>query len=227
MMGDCKLACLVNLPPNHFLHQISYCRSSFQNQVRLPTFPTALDVPDHHLFLQDDRYLCSLPVQFPFLYLCLRGGHILLTFYSTSFLSSIRAASQAMDSQLAAPPPPGVTVHMNNPQTNNMELGIAIGIAAISLSTLFLLLRLVTRIVYVKSLGLDDLFISLSWAMATVFQATVIYLRASKQIGVHIWETTISEVNTALLVSSEHPKFEPLLTTHSTSKSTQSCFWPS
>ena len=79
-----------------------------------------------------------------------------------------------MENQPAAPAPSGYVVHMNNPQTTELELGVAIGIAAIALSTLFLSLRLYTRIAFTKSLGIDDIFVVLTWACGTVFQALVI-----------------------------------------------------
>lgn len=76
--------------------------------------------------------------------------------------------------QPAAPPPPGYVVHMNDPQTYQMELGITIGVAAIAISTAFLVLRLYTRVACVKSLSFDDLFITLAWVCATVFQGLAI-----------------------------------------------------
>jgi hypothetical protein len=79
-----------------------------------------------------------------------------------------------MDMQLAAPAPPGYVVHMKNPETNDLELGVGIGTAGITISTIFLLLRLYTRVAFTKSLGLDDLFITLSWALSTAFQGLVL-----------------------------------------------------
>lgn len=79
-----------------------------------------------------------------------------------------------MDTRPAAPPPLGYVVHLNDPQTNDLELGVAVGIACIAVSTIFLLLRIYTRLAFTKSVGLDDVFITLSWAMATAFQGLVI-----------------------------------------------------
>lgn len=79
-----------------------------------------------------------------------------------------------MDTQPAAPAPSGYVVHMKNPQTNDLELGVAIGIAGIAIATIFLLLRLYTRVAFTKSLGLDDVFITLSWALSTAFQGLVL-----------------------------------------------------
>ena len=89
-----------------------------------------------------------------------------------------------MESHPAAPAPSGYIVHMNDPQTSELELGVAIGIAAIAISTIFLLLRLYTRVVFTKSLGIDDIFISLTWACATVFQAMVICKLATEDRSV-------------------------------------------
>ena len=101
-------------------------------------------------------------------------AHDLSPFFAclVHFLS--RKTALAMENQPAAPAPSGYVVHMHNPETSELELGVAIGAIAIAISTLLLLLRLYTRVVFTKSSGIDDVFISLTWACATVFQAMVI-----------------------------------------------------
>jgi hypothetical protein len=60
------------------------------------------------------------------------------------------------------PPPPGYTIDLVNPEYIGYQLVIA-AIVSAGLSTLFLLLRLYTRKLIVKSLGWDDFWIVSAW----------------------------------------------------------------
>jgi hypothetical protein len=123
-----------------------------------------------------------------------------------------------MDSRPAVPAPSGYTVDLKNPKTDGRQLGLWIGAVGIAVSTLFLILRLSSKIAFTKALGLDDVFITLSWALATAMQGLIICkftgsvwgnvrahvqvdLRLSKRIGVHMWEITIGETEETFIVS--------------------------
>ena len=79
-----------------------------------------------------------------------------------------------MDTRPAAPAPSGYIVDLNNPNTDGLELGLWIGVVGIAVSTLLLLLRLFSKIAFTKALGLDDIFITASWAVATAMQSLII-----------------------------------------------------
>jgi hypothetical protein len=60
------------------------------------------------------------------------------------------------------PPPPGYTIDLVHPEYIGYQL-VIVAIVSASLSTFFLLLRLYTRKLIVKSLGWDDFWIVLAW----------------------------------------------------------------
>jgi hypothetical protein len=60
------------------------------------------------------------------------------------------------------PPPPGYTINLVNPEYIGYQL-VIVAIVSASLSTFFLLLRLYTRKLIVKSLGWDDFWIVFAW----------------------------------------------------------------
>jgi hypothetical protein len=66
------------------------------------------------------------------------------------------------DVMTAAAPPPGYEVNLINPEYIGYQL-VAVSVVFASMSTVVVALRLYTRKFLVKSLGWDDLWISLAW----------------------------------------------------------------
>jgi hypothetical protein len=62
----------------------------------------------------------------------------------------------------ARPPPPGYTIDLVHPEYIGYQL-VIVAIVSASSSTFFLLLRLYTRKLIVKSLGWDDFWIVSAW----------------------------------------------------------------
>jgi len=62
----------------------------------------------------------------------------------------------------ARPPPPGYTIDLVHPEYIGYQL-VIVAIVSASSSTFFLLLRLYTRKLILKSLGWDDFWIVLAW----------------------------------------------------------------
>lgn len=74
----------------------------------------------------------------------------------------------------AADPPPGYTRNMADPDIQDYHAGLWIGAVGIVLSTLFLVLRIYTKLFLTKVFGVDDWSLILAWAFAMVVQAITI-----------------------------------------------------
>ncbi|KAH6699877.1 hypothetical protein BKA61DRAFT_209840 [Leptodontidium sp. MPI-SDFR-AT-0119] len=84
------------------------------------------------------------------------------------------------------PPPPGVIPNFKNPDSQGYRVTLAIAIM-FPLATILLLLRLYTRIVIVRRVGIDDYAIGLAWVFSIGIIATLIVL-THLGLGVHIWD---------------------------------------
>ena len=63
---------------------------------------------------------------------------------------------------MAAKPPPGPEVNLTNPPSIGYQLVIS-SIVCVSISTMFLAMRLYTRKVLLNVIGWDDFWITLAW----------------------------------------------------------------
>ncbi|KAH7418896.1 hypothetical protein BKA64DRAFT_655508 [Cadophora sp. MPI-SDFR-AT-0126] len=93
----------------------------------------------------------------------------------------------------AFPPPLGVIPNFKNPDSQGYRVTLAIAIM-FPLATIVLILRLYTRIVIVRKVGIDDYAIGFAWVFSIGFIAMCIVL-THLGLGVHIWDvpfTTLS-----------------------------------
>ncbi|MCJ1461458.1 hypothetical protein MMC07_000055 [Pseudocyphellaria aurata] len=90
------------------------------------------------------------------------------------------------------PPPPGVTANFVNPEQKGKEI-YTLGILGIISSTLFLLMRIYTKVRINRSFKSEDVCVVLAWfcSVATVLLVLVSYQQNGE--GRHIWNVTIAQ----------------------------------
>ncbi|KAK8022516.1 hypothetical protein PG993_013283 [Apiospora rasikravindrae] len=74
----------------------------------------------------------------------------------------------------AAPPPPGVIPDFQNPD-NYKQANVILHSVVLSASTIAVLIRIYTRNFITRSMGTDDWFAILSWALALEFSIVMAY----------------------------------------------------
>lgn len=88
------------------------------------------------------------------------------------------------------PPPPGVTANFVNPPQHTNGLVPLIGVF-LTLSTIFLALRLYTKAFLLRILGWEDVAIVVAWMADIVFMA--FYIRGIQlNASSHIWNFTMA-----------------------------------
>ncbi|KAL9620398.1 MAG: hypothetical protein Q9160_005098 [Pyrenula sp. 1 TL-2023] len=98
----------------------------------------------------------------------------------------------------AAMPPPGVMPDFNSPD-NYKHRNIILHSVVLAISTVAVLVRLYTRAVIKRSIGVDDWFALLSWAFALEFSVVMAY--ATKWgFGMHMYDIRASEILDTLKV---------------------------
>lgn len=96
------------------------------------------------------------------------------------------------------PPPPGVNANIVNPEWNGQILDV-VGILFLVLSTLFVVLRLYTRIRIVKNVGLDDYLIVVAVLVNIPFVGLAL---AQNHLGGgnHLWDIPLSSFSPHFLL---------------------------
>ncbi|KAF5863379.1 hypothetical protein ETB97_010260 [Aspergillus alliaceus] len=92
----------------------------------------------------------------------------------------------------AAPPPPGVTPNFDNPEGSEFKI-YSVSIAMCSSATLILLLRLYTRLVLLRTSGLDDFCCIVGQICAWIF-AILSLINIRNGYGVHIWDLHLDKL---------------------------------
>ncbi|KAH6714832.1 hypothetical protein BKA61DRAFT_343667 [Leptodontidium sp. MPI-SDFR-AT-0119] len=84
------------------------------------------------------------------------------------------------------PPPPGVIPNFENPESQGYRVILTIAIL-FPLATIVLLLRVYTRVVIVRNVGIDDYAIIFAWILAIGYIVPLIIL-THLGLGVHMWD---------------------------------------
>ncbi|KAH8882982.1 hypothetical protein GQ53DRAFT_831171 [Thozetella sp. PMI_491] len=92
----------------------------------------------------------------------------------------------------AAMPPPGFTSDFNSPD-NYKHQNIILHSVVLTVTTLALLVRLYTRAVIKKNVGVDDGFAILSWALSITFSVVLAYATVWG-FGMHMYDIRASEI---------------------------------
>ncbi|KAH6704130.1 hypothetical protein BKA61DRAFT_183176 [Leptodontidium sp. MPI-SDFR-AT-0119] len=98
----------------------------------------------------------------------------------------------------ASPPPPGVIPNFKNPESQGYRVTLTIAIL-FPLATIVLLLRLYTRIIIVRNVGIDDYVIGFAWALSIGFITTAMVL-TPLGLGVHIWNVPLTTLSPGFLL---------------------------
>ncbi|KAF2496759.1 hypothetical protein BU16DRAFT_341033 [Lophium mytilinum] len=94
----------------------------------------------------------------------------------------------------AIAPPPGVTPHFHGPMNDKQKQVATTASVTMALSTLFLVLRLYTRGVIVKSFGSDDYAAIIAWAFAITF-ASLSFPAIHSGFGQHFWNIPVTDLH--------------------------------
>ncbi|KAF2737788.1 hypothetical protein EJ04DRAFT_510010 [Polyplosphaeria fusca] len=93
-------------------------------------------------------------------------------------------------SQGAMPPPPGVEADVDGPGKGLQDVVIIVYAISTFLSTVTIILRVYTRAVIVKALGLDDLFAVLAYLLCVAYFCIII-LTFQYGFAKHLWDVSL------------------------------------
>ncbi|KAH9904695.1 hypothetical protein F4778DRAFT_40567 [Xylariomycetidae sp. FL2044] len=123
------------------------------------------------------------------------------------------ASSQAATDPTQVPagvPPPGVEPNFNNPDNYKHE-NIILHSVVLSITTIAVFVRIYTRAVIRRNMGVDDWLALLSWALALEFSITLAYATVWG-FGMHIYDIRASEIlSTLLWLSVSQKSYFPLI----------------
>ncbi|KAI9674032.1 MAG: hypothetical protein M1829_003875 [Trizodia sp. TS-e1964] len=88
-------------------------------------------------------------------------------------------------------PPPGVKSNFDNPENHILQMHVA-GIALLTTTMTFVLLRLCTRAFITRSFGWDDVFCVIS-ALLVIMVVTAAIKLSKLGVGVHLWDLAVGE----------------------------------
>ncbi|OJJ45034.1 hypothetical protein ASPZODRAFT_70649 [Penicilliopsis zonata CBS 506.65] len=91
------------------------------------------------------------------------------------------------------PPPPGVTPDFHSTPWLHQANRITVAVG-LTVSTLFLLMRLYTKAYVIRKLWWDDVSIVLAWIFSIGTQATILYGYAHSSFAIHIWNMPVSRL---------------------------------
>ncbi|KAI0116200.1 hypothetical protein F4776DRAFT_666522 [Hypoxylon sp. NC0597] len=110
----------------------------------------------------------------------------------------------------AAAPPPGTTSDFNSPD-NYKHQNIILHSIVLTITTIAVLVRLFTRAVIKKNIGIDDWFALLSWALSLEFSIILAYATVWG-FGMHVYDIRASEIlNTLKWLSVSQKSYFPLI----------------
>ncbi|KAF1844010.1 uncharacterized protein K460DRAFT_155831 [Cucurbitaria berberidis CBS 394.84] len=96
------------------------------------------------------------------------------------------------------PAPQGYVVDLANPQRSGLAANFWFGVVGMAVSAAFMGIRIFTKTALARNFSADDGVLIVSWAFSVAIQTVILYQYGRGFLGIHIWELTGHDVNTAL-----------------------------